>query len=165
MQTLLLPLIMARTDTNRAIGRRGVTCAAVLLVRLPPPVTVSPRYAGGLLLNVQSYQGGARARGARSARRRHLLSAGWRLPGVAEPAQVIDNSGRRGESESVPERDSRGAERGCGALRRGRLWRGLLADEAVRVNAHVLFTVEALRRLGAGVPRLPATRRRRREAE
>ena len=30
-------------------GRRGVTCAAVLLVRLAPPVTVSPRYAGGLL--------------------------------------------------------------------------------------------------------------------
>ena len=29
-------------------GRRGVTCAAVLLVRLAPPVTVSPRYAGGL---------------------------------------------------------------------------------------------------------------------
>ena len=27
---------------------RCVTCAAVLLVRLAPPVTVSPRYAGGL---------------------------------------------------------------------------------------------------------------------
>lgn len=39
---------------------------------------------------------------------------GWRLPGVAEPAQVIANSGRRGESESVPERDSRGAKRGAG---------------------------------------------------
>ena len=38
-----------RTDGHKSrYGRRGVTCAAVLLVRLAPPVTVSPRYAGGL---------------------------------------------------------------------------------------------------------------------
>ena len=34
----------------REIGLMGAvsSCAAVLLVRLAPPVTVSPRYAGGL---------------------------------------------------------------------------------------------------------------------
>ena len=42
--------IFFRTDGHKSrYGRRGVTCAAVLLVRLAPPVTVSPRYAGGLL--------------------------------------------------------------------------------------------------------------------
>ena len=41
--------IFIRTDGHKSrYGRRGVTCAAVLLVRLAPPVTVSPRYAGGL---------------------------------------------------------------------------------------------------------------------
>ena len=44
MQTLLLPLILfARTDTNRAM-RDGVLRAAVLLVRLAPPV---PRFHRG----------------------------------------------------------------------------------------------------------------------
>ena len=42
--------IFIRTHGHKSrYGRKGVTCAAVLLVRLAPPVTVSPRYAGGLL--------------------------------------------------------------------------------------------------------------------
>ncbi len=47
-----------RTDTNRAMGE-GVLRAAVLLVRLAPPVTVSPRYAGGLLSFMHELHAGA----------------------------------------------------------------------------------------------------------
>ena len=88
--------------------------------------------------------------------RRHQQNREW---------QVMHAHARRGgsaadRSRALPERSPAerpsGAGRGWGALRSFRS--GLLADEAVRLYAHVLLTVEALCRLGARVPRTPATR-------